>query len=547
MTSLDKSKRSRINLWVFVFLLASYCSWIFTLPLFPSLDGPLHLYYASVLASLLSGAHRFSNYYFIRHILPPYALHYYFLIATAHFVGYVIADKLMICFIFLVTAWGFRYLAVYLGPSGDLVSLLIVPLLLNWPLGMGFYNYCLSIGLSLWALGMWYRAVAQRSHKLWLGFLTMVALMVLTHPVPVLCVYALVGLDVVSRVREALATRRLQPNGIIKEFKCDIAYLLLAWSTVFYVLPFMGRSRIVSNILQHYDRKALLLKFLKLSNLAMFSGSQPAVLVYRLSLYATLALSILWGLKGTKQKSGSVTFTPARTLLASSLVLLCLIPILPPVMNGANYFSQRLVVLVWIGALAGASAHVDFRPNLRLKLTTIFILYAMAVLLFANFRIRPTAVQMEEIETARISRTGMTGLILSLPDAPDPSGLNYVPYYWAATRYFRRSRSTLLNGGWLYEYYLPLGSRLEDITNQFPPVIQDSPGDAYQLLLHSDLARAQVMPHANIVVFTGYEPRQQLLAILRQLDGGKESRSWQCRQENWYAVCTTSLPAPTSV
>ena len=81
-----------------------------------------------------------------------------------------LADKLLVCLIFITTAFGFRYLARCLGPSGDLMSLFIIPLLLNWPLGMGFYNYCLAIGMALWALGFWYRAVQQRSHRLWLAY-----------------------------------------------------------------------------------------------------------------------------------------------------------------------------------------------------------------------------------------------------------------------------------------------------------------------------------------------------------------------------------------
>src|SRR5580698_7674711 len=152
VVSEPKEKESSGYLVAFLLLLAGYCVWILTLPLFPSLDGSLHLYYASVLGSLLSGSRDFASYYFIRHLLPPYALHYYFLIAVAHFFGYVVADKLLVCLIFITTACGFRYLARSLGPSGDLMSLFIIPLLLNWPLGMGFYNYCLAIGMALWAL-----------------------------------------------------------------------------------------------------------------------------------------------------------------------------------------------------------------------------------------------------------------------------------------------------------------------------------------------------------------------------------------------------------
>lgn len=523
--------------WLFLLLLAFYCTWILTLPLFPSLDGSLHLYYASVLGSLLSGSGQFSSYYFVRHVLPPYALHYYFLIAAAHLFGYVIAEKVMICLIFLTTAFGFRYLATYLGPGGELTSLLMVPLLLNWPLGMGFYNYCLSTGIALWALGIWYRAVARRSHGMWLAFLAAVVLMVLTHPVPVLFVYVLIGSDVALRVYlrsdECKNTRHFKHL-----FGWDICYMLLAWSTLLYIILFMGRQRVVANILQVYDRKAVFIKVVKLSTLAMFSGSRPLVILYRISLYGILILAILLASSGLWKRIQRKASTPADIILIFSLLLLLAIPILPPVMNGANYFSQRLMILVWIGSLAAASGHPRFSPRARLNLLTLVSVYGVTVLLFANMMIRPTAAEISRIEKSPIQGKGMKGLILSLSDAPDPSGLNYVPYYWAGARYFRRSRSILLNGGWLYEYYLPLGSRVKQLTNTFTPAIQDSPGDAYRLLLSSGTVRAQVMPNTDLVVFTGEENPEALLEILHKLDG-KQVRAWKCQPEIWYSVCTT--------
>lgn len=530
----------------FLVLLAAYCVWVLTLPLFPSLDGSLHLYYASVMGSLLSGSKDFASYYFIRHILPPYALHYYFLIAVAHFFGYVMADKLLVCLIFITTAFGFRYLARFLGPSGDLLSLFIIPLLLNWPLGMGFYNYCLAIGMALWSLGFWYRAVEQRSHRLWLAFLAVVILMMLTHPVPLVFIYVLVGVDVGWRLFQDFRRR----GAGIASFKVrlkrscpDLLYMLLSWATIGYIFVFVDRHKVAANVLQKYDRKAELIKLLKLSTMAMFSGPSSIVIVYRLSLYAILLLSLFLACSAVRRQWTFRIYSPAMAILFCTLALTIVIPILPPVINGANYFSQRLVVFIWIGALVAASDFRGFNRSSETILATSVLIYSVAVLVWANSMIRPVAAQISQMETAPIRATGLTGLTLSLPDAPVTTTLNYVPYYWAGARYFRRSHSTLLNGGFLYEPYLPLGSNIDQLSPQLDAGIQNSPGNAYELLLRSAIARHEIMPHANLLVFTGSLPPDDLQKVAKKLDNSEPTRVWACDSGGWYSTCTSSFAA----
>ena len=546
MVSEHAEEKNSRYLVPFSILLAAYCVWILTLPLFPSLDGSLHLYYASVLGSLLSGSKDFASYYFIRHILPPYALHYYFLIAVAHFFGYVMADKLLVCLIFVTTAFGFRYLARFLGPSGDVISLFIIPLLLNWPLGMGFYNYCLAVGMALWALGFWYRAVQKRSHRLWLAFLITVILMVLTHPVPLLLIYVLVGVDVGWRVCQNFLRREAGAASFkasLRYFYFDLVYMLLSWATIGYIFLFVDKHKVISNVLGTYDRKAELIKLFKLSTIAMFSGSNSVVIVYRLSLYAMLLLSLFLACAAAKRQWTSRAYSPATAILICTLILTIVIPILPPVINGANYFSQRLVVFLWIGALAAASGFRRFNRSRETILATSVLLYSVAVLGWANSMIRPVAAQISEMETAPIRNTGLTGLTLSLADAPVTTTLDYVPYYWVGARYFRRSHSTLLNGGFLYEPYLPLGSRIGQLSPRLDAAIQNSPGDAYQLLLRSARARHQVMPHANLLVFTGSTQPDELQKIVKGLDSSEPTREWACDSRGWYSTCTSRFAA----
>jgi len=89
----------------FVGLVAMYCGWILSLPLFPAQDSPMHLYIASVLSSLFSGSNHFSTYFYVRHLLTPYSLHYYFLIVLGRLFSFPIADKLLVCTIIVCSAF----------------------------------------------------------------------------------------------------------------------------------------------------------------------------------------------------------------------------------------------------------------------------------------------------------------------------------------------------------------------------------------------------------------------------------------------------------
>jgi hypothetical protein len=314
--------------------------------------------------------------------------------------------------------------------------------------------------------------------------------------------------------------------------------MLAAWATFCYIALFIRTHRVIGNLTRAYARKAELVSLAKLSTLAVFSGSQVAVLLYRLSLYLILALAIVLASRSFKMRWRNRKNTPADVLLVCSILLLIAIPILPPVMNGANYFAQRLVIIAWIGALIAASGHPRIPSHAARAFATLVCVYALAVLLLANARIRPVAVRIDQIETAATLGSGYTGLTLGLPDAPDPSDLNYVPYYWTGSRYFRRTHSTLLNGGWLYESYLPLGSHLSSLDSQLTPNLQDTPGDVYRLLRSSAETQRKLMPHADLLVFTGKSIPDNLVMMVRAMDSFEPSRKWQCRSAEWYSVCT---------
>jgi hypothetical protein len=73
--------REHRNLAAFAVGVATCCAWMLSLPVFPSEEGLVHVYHATVMSKLLSGVHGpLSDAFRIRHLRPPYSLYYYLLI-----------------------------------------------------------------------------------------------------------------------------------------------------------------------------------------------------------------------------------------------------------------------------------------------------------------------------------------------------------------------------------------------------------------------------------------------------------------------------------
>ena len=116
---------------------AAYVVWFLCIPAWPSQDGPMHLYYTHILGQLLSHQPTvYARFYVVKHLLPPYALYYYSLLALSKGVPLLLADRLILCAYALSFIFGFRFLARALGPCADEMTLLASLLLLNWPLGI---------------------------------------------------------------------------------------------------------------------------------------------------------------------------------------------------------------------------------------------------------------------------------------------------------------------------------------------------------------------------------------------------------------------------
>jgi hypothetical protein len=415
---------------IYLLVIAGYAAWILSLPVFPSQDGPAHVYFADVASHLWSGNSVFSGSYEIVHPISPYALQTYLLIPLLRLAGPVWAEKFLVCVIVVVTAAGMRLFAMRLGDAGDLVALLATPFFTNYFLFMGFYNYCLAVGLALLAAGIWSGGNRTQAGRR-IAFVLLAWLAAIAHPVGFgLLIAYCAAMLIVAAVGARWSSWTLDlPRARLG----DVIALAIAAAPLAYTATFVNSSErslrnstFVLALRQGYDWLRLLL----FADMGYVSPIASAT--FRLILAAVvLTLAVA---------AAGVTFGDfrARRLRVSSMVLLfgvllaLAMPALPSLVNDYGfYFAERLAI---VGTLlliaAGASVEIGER---RWIVAGIGVLLAAVTLGALDREIRPTAMLLAVPNSAAI-QPGSRAIVIDGARNAAPVGLHFDPCRLAGVR-----------------------------------------------------------------------------------------------------------------
>jgi hypothetical protein len=526
---------------------AAYCAWVLSLPVFPSQDGPMHLYLTRILQALL--LHRdpglYPQYFYVKHLLPPYALYYYLLMALGSFMPLVMADKVVICLYIVLFLFGFRFLARSLGPSGDAMALLATPLVLNWQLGMGFVNFCLSIALGMWALGLWCRVAARPAapRNAWrlCGFVALCVAIAITHPVPLICV---LGFCVVELVVRAWRQRRLGERTLPGGFVRDAVAFVAASTTLVYVKAFTTHNiaqqmdpdhRTYLQGLAHSARGILIL-----GTTDIFSPHSVVNLARRASLLAIVVVGLVLGAVHLRQSLRRREWLLSDTWFAIAVVWGIAVPVMPPDLNSAHFFSARLMIFAVIAVLAAASgSKLAATPRAMALCVTAMVVMLAITLRAAVVYINPIARQMAELEVRRPGET--PSLYLSVASSGYygiSKTVTFDPYIWSPVRVVRRSDSILYDVPWLNQPHLPVGSLPNMPTGRLDQNSLEAPELLRRRMLASPSMRALLFgPVDHLILNSGIGPKPDGAYPLAELDP-YPNHHWNCGQEEFLTVCS---------
>lgn len=529
-----------------VLVVTAYVVWTLSMPLLPTEDGPVHLYYAQILSQLLSHSNATTAHFFrIKHLLPPYSLYYYLLILFSRFGSFLLADRLAVCLYFVLFVGGFRYLAGAIGRNTDRATLLATVLALNWALGMGFVNFDLALALSLWAAGLWIRSAGRAKTVGRVGFVVLAILVMLTHPVPllVLLAFAAITLGVRWYQHRYSVGQRVPPF-----FVADLLTLGCASLTLGYIKLFTRKNALAqvdhpvswwAQLLQNVHR------FGSGYGVCFVTGHAVVILAYRAGLMLVLLGALAVAVRQRLQNRAERTWSLGDTCLLCSTVLLLMMPVLPSSINGSTHFADRLLIFVWLAALCAAAGGsvTETVSNTARAVVIVGALVINGCLLYAAERfIRPLADGIAAMESLPVTHRGEIGLIVEdLRPLGNSSYANpaWDPYMWAPVNLFRHEEAVLANPPWLDLAIIPVGSQPALPASWIPQRLDDMPLYLAQDLQRNAEDRERVLSAVSFIVVT--QPLRSPGDTLEPMSAGDsaEDRQWPCTTgaAPWYRLC----------
>jgi hypothetical protein len=286
---------------IFAILLGVVCFWILSLPLFPSQDGPMHRYYVHALDSMLRHNGSYSDYQ-IRRPIPPYVTHYAALLLLSRMFSYDVAEKILVCLIVLCVGYGLRFSGRQIGPAGEWATVLCTPGLLAWPLMAGMFNFVLGVGLALFATGFWQRIPKYGMRSL-AAFTAVLLVLTYTHPVPLLLLIAVCGLNLLlSLLLNPQA--RASPTLWLGQHRWQCTGFLFTLAAAAIPLLDMDRSQTHSTLSEFGLHSRVVAAHILLYGFSPYNTRSHSLWInaYRLCVYAVFAgcvwVVLLSGLSG---------------------------------------------------------------------------------------------------------------------------------------------------------------------------------------------------------------------------------------------------------
>ena len=428
---------------VFSLLVAACCAWILYLPVFPSQDGPAHVYYARVTRDLLLGHSTYAAQFRIGRPFPPYSVHAYLLMALRELTSGEMAEKLLACLAVIVSGCGVFSLARQLGTSTVVVGF-AVPFLLNRYLFLGFYGYVMAIGFALMAMAVCLRDDRHRpSHRV--AFLLLVLLTLFAHPVPYLLLLSFCWGTVILGWWNSRHTSTGIPVGqpLRAPTAGDFAAIDAITALLLYVAHYSH-----SGPLWSYEWKVNWdLKLLRIVDIFRGWIELPIKApVYDWVVGGGLVAMMIVALRRSSRESKQGLFTRTQAVVGFALLTILALPLLPRTMNGSGFFADRFSIWPPL-LLIAAAASCEFSRRTRRALAAITV-GVVAVALFALAQtLDPVA---RRLDVSRFPADSLAGRhFLAASDTLPNRALTYDPYLFSSVRLVDRAGALLVGAPWL--------------------------------------------------------------------------------------------------
>ncbi len=417
---------------------------------FPTQDGPVQLYYTDVLADLLRGGGKYSDYFRINSHSPVYCFFNYALLLLNQVFAPLTSERVLVCLYVVAFSLGVWYLVRSVEPQNDWLPFFLLPFAFHCYLYLGIYNFSFGIATLLFAMGVWLRSAPGWTWKASLLWLALVAVLCVMHQLT-LAFLALFFSGHMAAV--FVAAFRAAEGGIWgrtrvawRHIARSAATAAPALAAMLWVASLSSLAAHGAAVSQHVDIVYRLLGLLVMVPLSPFVDP-----LYR---FCLLLLLLLPGsLVAIRSVRASRRHRPANgaaifALGLTAAVGLALFALGPPWFFGAGYFAARMSVIFVVCFLSALAPLTLPRPLHRVVVATaVCVVTLMAVIRYSETATIVNA--LIPIYDARPLHAGGWGAIVS-GEEEGVVGLSFNPYFWAGAHYARESKAVLLNAPWLY-------------------------------------------------------------------------------------------------
>ncbi|RLD58467.1 MAG: hypothetical protein DRI97_03145 [Bacteroidetes bacterium] len=347
---------NKYELWIFVIISLLCASHVFTFYVFPTLDGPHHLYNANMILGILEGNPLVQDYYKFNTLPISNLIGHGSLAFFNLFLPSAMALNLMIFLYMMGMAFSFRYMMIAISGRFSPLNYSIFPFMLNGSLTLGLFNYCLSIILLFILIGYWIKVHKTLTTKQLLIAGLLLTLMVFSH----LLSFVFFGLTIIVLLFYEMF------YGIIKEKKIHYKSLLVKIlkitlitipPAILLVIYFMSISDFLGKVTRVVnDDMSLFGNLYYIRPLVIYHGGHDGNANIPL-FFGLLALTVLSGIFWYRNgKNDKKTAFNSSFMLTMTLFFLLLLIVVPP---GFFLHTMRIrlslffffFLIMWMGSI----------------------------------------------------------------------------------------------------------------------------------------------------------------------------------------------------
>ena len=353
--------------WFFLALVVLQLLPIWSVPYFPSDDGPSHVYNAIVMREYnRPDRAAFREYFQISRRPDPNWFGHLVLAGLTYVFSGATAEKILVSGYVLLLPLAVRYALRAVNPASGWLAILSLPFVYNFLLQKGFYNFSYSLAVYFFLVGYWLKHHDQPSirHGITLGLLSL--LLYFCHLVSVVAAYLLIGVLILI-----LVARDARRESLSVALRRHALMPLCAFApTVLLALLFLARQALV------FSDVSLVKKILKLGglySLALFD-TRERYLAAALSLL--LVAAVLWAIR---QHFIQRRWTFLDGLLVVTVLYAILALVAPDKIAGGGLMVDRLVLypflvlILWLGTRVYQQSERRIVQTVSTAITLVFL------------------------------------------------------------------------------------------------------------------------------------------------------------------------------